>query len=330
MPATLAEIACTILATPAPAGKCALTRAAAADWAGGVITEIGTRPPPARPARPDRPELLPPRRMANRRYGGGAGRVALLHALAHIELNAIDLAWDMVARFTAEDWPRRFHDDWVRVALDEAAHFEALAGLLAAAGAAYGDLPAHDGLWEAALKTAADPLARLAVVPMTLEARGLDTTPTTLIRLRNGGCDQATITALDVIYHDEIHHVAAGLRWFRHLAERRRLEPVTAYHRIIGHHFPKGLKPPFNESARARAGLDGAFYWPMAGAGGAGAPNRLKDIDDATVKAVDELVRGIEVDLDAPLVVGIYELLDRGFDQGLLKKLAIIQIRHEV
>jgi uncharacterized ferritin-like protein (DUF455 family) len=259
---TLSEAAVTVLTTADPAEKCRLTRALAADWREGRIAELGDAAPPPRPARPERPALVPPREMPKRSYGGDRGRVALMHALAHIELNAIDLAWDIVARFAAEAMPKAFLDDWVQVAVDEAEHFEMLERLMNTLGAAYGDLPAHDGLWQAAEKTADDLLARLAVVPMTLEARGLDTTPATIDKLTRNG-DGLTPPALDVIYHDEIRHVAAGVRWFEHLARRRGLEPGPEFHRQIRNRFPAGLKPPFNHGARAEAGFPREWYEPL-------------------------------------------------------------------
>lgn len=259
---SLAEAGLEVLTAAEPAEKCRLTRAFAADWREGRIVEIGTTALPDRPARPERPQLLAPRHMPRRSYGGATGRVALLHALAHIELNAIDLAWDHACRFPAEAMPRGFHDDWVQVAVDEVDHFELLQGLLAGLGAAYGDLPGHDGLWQAAEKTADDLMARLAVVPMTLEARGCDTTPAAIARLLANG-DAATPPVLEIILADEIRHVAAGVRWFRHLAERRGLEPVAAYHSLLEQRFPGGLKAPFNHHARTAAGMGPEWYEPM-------------------------------------------------------------------
>ena len=154
-----------------------------------------------------------------RAFGSPAGRIALLHALAHIELNAIDLGWDIVARFSSEALPRAFFDDWVGVASEEAVHFELLARRLGDFGARYGDLPAHDGLWEAAAATADDLLARLAVVPLVLEARGLDVTPEMAARLERVG-DPESAALLRRIYRDEIGHVAAGVRWFDRLCRR--------------------------------------------------------------------------------------------------------------
>jgi uncharacterized ferritin-like protein (DUF455 family) len=260
---SLSEAAVNILATADAAGKCRLTRAMAADWREGRMTEVGDCPPPPRPARPARPQLLPPREMPKRAYGGDRGRIGLVHALAHIELNAIDLAWDIVARFPADAMPKPFYDDWVQVALDEAVHFEMLAELLCGLGAAYGDLPAHDGLWQAAEKTADDLAARLVVVPMTLEARGLDTTPATITKLSANG-DTVTPPALQVIFEDEITHVAAGVRWFTYLAESRGLDPKIHYQTLLTARFPGGLKRPFNHDARTIAGFPRDWYEPMA------------------------------------------------------------------
>ncbi|MCR6632374.1 MAG: ferritin-like domain-containing protein [Magnetospirillum sp.] len=260
---TLTARAAAILATADAAEKCRLTRRLAEEWFAGRIAETGDTLPPSRPARPGRPQLLAPKEMPKRAYGGERGRIGLLHALAHIELNAIDLAWDIICRFPAETMPKAFMDDWVQVALDEAVHFEMLEALLNQLGATYGDLPAHDGLWQAAEKTADDLMARLAVVPMTLEARGLDTTPATMEKLARNG-DTITPPVLDVIYHDEIRHVAAGYRWFVHLAEKRGLEGRAEYHRLIGERFPGGLKAPFNHGARAEAAFPQDWYEPLA------------------------------------------------------------------
>lgn len=259
MPATLSQLALAVLTASDPDAKVHLTRAAATAWGAGEIAAIGTEPPPPRPARPVRPELMAPSRMPKRSTGGAKGRIGLLHALAHIELNAIDLAWDMVLRFTDEGLPPAFYDDWVQVATDEAEHFALLAERLQAEGASYGDLPAHDGLWEAAEKTADDILARLALVPMTLEARGLDTTPRTVEKLRHQGED-ATAAVLERIAEEEIPHVAAGVRWFAYVCARRGQDPVPTFRALIADRHPAGLKPPFNEDARTRAGMAGAYY----------------------------------------------------------------------
>ncbi|MBL8671393.1 MAG: ferritin-like domain-containing protein [Alphaproteobacteria bacterium] len=244
--------------------KARMAGAAASAWTSGSVPVGAPVPAPARPGRPERPELLAPSRMPKRRVGGQAGRVALLHAVAHIELNAIDLAWDMVLRFGIGDGlPRAFLDDWVRVGADEARHFELLAGRLAALGARYGDLPAHDGLWSAAAATADDVKARLAVVPLVLEARGLDVTPGMIERLRAAG-DDASAAALDVIYAEEVGHVAAGMRWFAWACARDGLPPRDTWQALVGARMRGGLKRPFNAAARSAAGLAASYYEPLA------------------------------------------------------------------
>ena len=202
--------------------------------------------------------------MPKRRAGGSqAGRVALLHALAHIELNAVDLAWDIIARFGEPFLPRAFFDDWVAVAAEEARHHALLAGRLAQLGAAYGDLPAHDGLWQAAQATAHDLLARLAIVPLVLEARGLDVTPEMIRRLERFG-DGESAAILRIIYADEIGHVATGRRWFLWLCGRNGLPPAETYQSLVRRYFRGGLKPPFNRAGRDAAGFEPVFYEALA------------------------------------------------------------------
>jgi uncharacterized ferritin-like protein (DUF455 family) len=263
MTATLAEGAVAILATPLPADKVALSHALAEAWrAGGLPTGPGPAPPD-RPARPARPELLLPRDMPKRRSAGSlASRIALLHALAHIELNALDLSWDLIARFGAE-LPPGGHDDWVRVADEEATHHALLAGRLAALGAAYGDLPAHDGLWQTAEATAHDLLARLAVVPLVLEARGLDVTPPMIASLDRVG-DSESADVLRRIYRDEIGHVAIGRRAFERLCAARGLVPEPTYQQLVKTYFKGRIKRPFNTEARDEAGLESGFYEALA------------------------------------------------------------------
>ena len=198
-----------------------------------------------------------------RSFGSAAGRLALLHALAHIELNAIDLAWDLVARFGDPGLPRAFFDDWVGIAAEEAEHFALLAARLEGLGGSYGALPAHDGLWEAASATAHDPIARLAVVPLVLEARGLDVTPEMTLRLeRAGDPDSAAILAR--IFHDEVGHVAVAVRWFERLCAETGLDPEAGFHDRVRRHFTGVLKPPFNHAARDRAGFAARYYEPLA------------------------------------------------------------------
>jgi uncharacterized ferritin-like protein (DUF455 family) len=206
-----------------------------------------------------------------RAFGSRAGRVALLHALAHIELNAVDLGWDIIVRFAGDGLPREFFDDWVRVAVEEAAHFELLTGRLADFGAAYGDLPAHDGLWEAAAATADDLLARLAVVPLVLEARGLDVTPAMAAQLDRVG-DPQSAAILRRIFADEIGHVAIGRRWFDRVCAARGLDPATVFAERVRRCFKGDLKPPFNHAARSAAGLPAAYYEPLAAVASVGRP----------------------------------------------------------
>jgi len=259
----LASAAVKILASADPYDKTRLGRQIAADWRAGRLAPGGT-PVPDRPARPARPVLLPPNRMPRRKAGTGlARRVALLHAIAHIELNAVDLAWDLIARFCDPALPAEFFEDWVGVALQEGTHFELVSARLGSLGAAYGDLPAHDGLWQSALETRHDLLARLAIAPLVLEARGLDVTPAMIATLRRNG-DPDSAAVLDVIYREEIGHVAVGKRWFDRLARARGLEPGAAFEDLVRRHFRGRLKPPFNEAARRAAGLQPAFYLPLA------------------------------------------------------------------
>lgn len=261
---SLAESAAAILSTAGPAAKAGLAREAAAAWRRGDIREVGAARPPDRPARPERPLLKRPGEVPKRKINRGtAGRGALLHALAHIELNAIDLAADIVARFTAEDLPRAFYDDWLRVADEESKHYLLLAERLAGLGCAYGDLPAHDGLWQAAEETAHDLLARLAVVPLVLEARGLDVTPAMIAKLRAVD-DHDSADMLQVIYDEEIGHVAIGKRWFDHLCARRGLAPQPTWQGLVRRHFKGQLKPPFNDAARGEAGFPADFYAELA------------------------------------------------------------------
>jgi len=264
--ASLTDGAVAVLTAPEPAEKCRLSAKLADGWQADGL-EVGLARPPNRPARPARPELLPPGKMPRRRAGQShANRVALLHALAHIELNAIDLAWDLIARFASADLPRVFLDDWVAVAAEEALHFGLVRGRLEALGAAYGDLPAHDGLWEAATNTAHDLAARLAVVPLVLEARGLDVTPAMIERFERFG-DDATAAVLRRILSDEIKHVATGRRWFDHLCSVQGIDPPSQFQALVKRYYAGLLKPPFNEAARTAAGFGASYYDPGTGTG---------------------------------------------------------------
>ncbi|MFZ5749128.1 MAG: ferritin-like domain-containing protein [Pseudomonadota bacterium] len=252
-----------VLESAAPADKVRAARAAARAWRRGALMHAFDVAMPDRPARPAEPELLPPNRMPKRGRGGSErGRIALIHALAHIEFAAIDLAFDLIGRFGAQ-FPRAFVDDWMRVGADEAMHFALLDRRLRSLGSWYGAMPAHDGLWEAAEATAHDPLARLAVVPMVLEARGLDVTPTTIERFAAAG-DMASARILGRILSDEIAHVRAGTFWFESACAKESFVPETHFRTLVATYFRGEVKPPFNDSARDSAGLTREYYQGLA------------------------------------------------------------------
>lgn len=260
---SVAEAARRVLTAAEPKEKVKAAREAARAWRQGKLAHSFDAVMPDVPARPALPELLPPNRMPKRGKGGSErGRLALLHALAHIEFVAIDLAFDMAARFGA-GFPRSFVDDWFSVGADEAMHFAILGRRLRALGSSYGALPAHAGLWEAASATAHDPLARLAVVPMALEARGLDVTPVTVERFRMSG-DETSARILNRIYNDEIRHVRFGTKWFEAGCKDQRLIPANHWQSLIGTHFRGVVKGPFNDSARDSAGLTREYYAAIA------------------------------------------------------------------
>lgn len=204
------------------------------------------------PGRPPRPLLVAPREVPRRGLGSPEGRAALVHAVAHIEFNAINLALDAVYRFRG--LPRAYYDDWLRVAAEEARHFALLAERLRAYGLRYGDLPAHNGLWEMALKTAGDPLLRMALVPRVLEARGLDVTPGMIERLGQAG-DMETVAVLEVILREEVGHVAIGSRWFAHFCAQRGLEPERTFHELIRQYAPGQVMGMLHREARLAAGF---------------------------------------------------------------------------
>lgn len=214
---------------------------------------------PKRPGRPDKPILLPPSEVPKRPLNSARGRKALIHAIAHIELNAIDLALDIIVRFANMNIPRSFFDGWVMVAEEEAKHFTLLRERLADFDLEYGDLPAHDGLWEAAGETGHDLGARLAVVPMVLEARGLDVTPPMIKKLRSVG-DDKTANIFEIIYEDEKGHVAVGAKWFRYLCNKEGKDPAETFRKLVQRHFRGSLKPPFNDRARSSNGITPLFY----------------------------------------------------------------------
>ena len=239
-----------------PDDKPALTLAMAEAFKRGelAIDAAIAAPAPIRiPGRPAKPKLVHPRELPRRGFGSDEGRAAFIHAVAHIEFNAIDLAWDAVYRF--RDMPRDYYADWVAVAHDEARHFSMLRTRLREFGHDYGDFDAHNGLWEMAEKTAHDGLARMALVPRVLEARGLDVTPAMIVKLRALG-DDATADILDIILREEVAHVAAGSRWYRWHCERAGVEPRTRFRELLREYASGVLHKPFNVEARLQAGFD--------------------------------------------------------------------------
>ncbi|MBH0115087.1 ferritin-like domain-containing protein [Novosphingobium sp. YJ-S2-02] len=246
-----------------PHAKVMATRRVARDWRLGRLAHVFDVAMPDEPGRPETPELLPPNRMPKRgKAGSERGRIALWHAIAHIEFVAIDLALDMAGRFGA-GMDRQFVDDFLSVAADEAIHFALLDRHLRKSGSHYGALPAHNGLWDAASETRHDVAARLAVVPMVLEARGLDVTPATIERARAVG-DPAGARILERILDDEIRHVRFGANHFAATAERLGKEPVNLWKTLVSRHFRGTVKPPFNDSARSAAGLPLGLYAGVA------------------------------------------------------------------
>jgi uncharacterized ferritin-like protein (DUF455 family) len=236
------------------AEKTRISRAIAAQWRTGELSlQHDAAPLPiGAPGRPPQPLLVSPRKLPRRGFNTAEGRAALIHAVAHIEFNAINLAWDAVYRFRG--MPPRYYDDWVRVADEEAYHFTLLRERLRGLGYDYGDFTAHNGLWEMAQDTAHDVLVRMALVPRVLEARGLDVTPGMMARLSGAG-DEETVALLEIILRDEIGHVEIGTRWFRFLCEQRGLVPEAIFRELIARYLKGRLKGPFHRDARLQAGF---------------------------------------------------------------------------
>ena len=262
----MTSVSCAIrecLLTGDKTAKVFATRKLARDWRMGKLDFVFDCAMPERPAWPEELDLRLPRDMPRRGKGGSEkGRIALWHALAHIEFVAIDLALDMAGRF-GESMGQAFVSDFLSVAADEAMHFALLDRKLDSLGSHYGALPAHDGLWSAAKDTAHDVAARLALVPMVLEARGLDVTPTTLERVRSQG-DENGAKILQRILDDEIRHVAFGSKHFRAVCASRNENPPESWQKLVQLYFSGTLKPPFNDSARSAAGLSRDFYAGVA------------------------------------------------------------------
>jgi len=280
---TLSDAALDVLNTACARVKAEKTRRYATAWRAGEITEIGSVELPDRPARPEKPELRHAYDMPKRRKAGSdRAKIALLHAIAHIELNAIDLAWDILSRFVPQNAsgstfvnsvetcakeafipPKAFYDDWVKVADDEAKHHLMLEERLNDLGASYGELPAHDGLWESSVKTAHDFAARLAIVPMVLEARGLDVTPNMIeIMIKQG--DQKTADMLQIIHDDEVTHVRAGTVWFEAWCAHHGKNVEEYWQHLVRTYFDGTLKSPFNHPSREEAGMIRDWYEPLS------------------------------------------------------------------
>lgn len=257
---SLHQAAWQCLLTPAVDDKLALTDLIAEQWRGGLLDfhsevapftaseNVESLPVPGRPLKPD---LVPPNQVPQRGFGKPSQRAALLHALAHIEFNAVNLAWDAVYRFRG--MPKRFYEDWVTVATDEARHFRLLQQRLHALDHEYGDFVAHNGLWDMAVKTDHDLAARMALVPRVLEARSLDVTPMIAERLRSAG-DPESAEVIKLIETEELAHVQAGTRWFHYACDQQGLEPDTYFIDLVKQHM-NAVKGPFNTTARIEAGF---------------------------------------------------------------------------
>ena len=239
---------------PDPAQKCVLAQSLYQAWLDGHvdIDEHVPLEPITEPGRPEKPILVPPLEVPRRKMTTLAGRAALLHAIAHIEFNAINLALDAAYRFRG--MPRDFYGDWLQVAAEEALHFSLVRGHLQCLGYAYGDFPAHNGLWQMALKTAHDPLVRMALVPRVLEARGLDAQPAIADKFKSVN-DERAVEILGVIERDEIGHVAIGSRWYLYLCHQRGLAPLETFRALLKEYDAPPLKPPFNFSGRKAGGF---------------------------------------------------------------------------
>lgn len=237
--------------------KVAMTRQKTALWRNGqvALSREGSARVLEEVGRPDRPALVPPRKLPKRSLVTPKGHAALIHSIAHIEFNAINLAWDAVYRF--RDMPRQYYDDWVRVADEEAYHFQLVREHLNTLGFDYGDFDAHNGLWEMAVKTTHDPLVRMALVPRVLEARGLDVTPGIMEKLKQHG-DLDAVSVLEIILRDEVGHVEIGSRWFHYLCEQRNLEPDSTFRCLLKQYMKGGSqigRGPLHRKARLAAGF---------------------------------------------------------------------------
>ncbi|KAM4747842.1 uncharacterized protein HI_0077-like isoform 2-T3 [Rhinophrynus dorsalis] len=257
-----------ILRNADPEEKVKLTQQVQALWDSGKVTEIGQMEPPVQPSRKENLTIVQPGKIKRGKGGTLASRIALLHSLANIEQWAIDLSWDIIARFSGfklkngESLPQEFFSDFVKVAGDEAKHYRLLEKRLIELGSNFGALPVHNGLWQSAADTAHDLLGRLAIVHMVHEARGLDVHPKTLQRFSAQG-DESSVKVLEVIYTDEITHVAAGLKWFTYICTKEQRDCLSTFHELVPLYFKGYLKPPFNAEGRRSAGMSEEWYLPL-------------------------------------------------------------------
>jgi len=269
MPANISlyEGAYTVLTTADPLAKACAAQEMRQAWLKNGDIGVASKTLPSVPARPEKPDLVPPTKVPRRRLGSEKGRGALLHAIAHIELNAIDLAADMLARFThdpliAPEDRDDFINDWTSVCDDEARHFKLLEGRLKQLGVKYGDFASHNGLWNAAMNTRDNFSARIAIAPLVLEARGLDVTPNMIVKLTQAR-DLESAETLKTIYEEEIGHVRIGAKWFQYVARTLHESPKELFHSLVRNYYKGHIKPPFNVQARTLAGLSEAYYAPL-------------------------------------------------------------------
>lgn len=264
--ASLFELTQKCLMSSNPEDKMACVQSLQQAWLAGELTletdsEAEVIETPGRPAKP---QLVAPRDLQRRAINTDKGHAALIHSLCHIEFNAINLALDAAYRF--RELPRQFYTDWLRVAAEEAYHFGLLRDHLQTLGYNYGDFPAHNGLWEAAVDTAHDPLVRMALVPRVLEARGLDVTPGIMQKLRGIG-DSGAITILEIIHRDEIGHVAVGSHWFKYLCQQRGLSVEKTFAELIEKYMHGGIRKPLAHDTRRQAGFTEAELHYLENAG---------------------------------------------------------------
>ncbi|OQR91990.1 hypothetical protein THRCLA_08828 [Thraustotheca clavata] len=252
-----------VLNTSCAEYKAVKSRIIAAAWKDGTISAISlpTDKVGEVPDAPARPEYVKIAGKNDKMKQGN--RKAFAHSVAHAESYAIDLMWDMVCRFgPGNEMPKEFYDDFVRIADEEAQHYSSWANRLKDYGSFYGDLPGHDGLWDSARETSSDMLSRLALVHLVHEARGLDTYPMAVARFTKSN-DEITLTFMEKNHAEEVTHVAAGIRWFKHLCEKENKEPIPTFHKLVRMHYLGVLKPPFNTPARDRANMGEEWYMPL-------------------------------------------------------------------